>query len=625
MKYLNTTSKLFCALAVVSLSLAVAGCERPEDPMLKILQTSTTKTRVDNLSRTMDLIFNLKQFDKAELENNVAMGLNLWSGYSGEKFEAVNWQADPQATETLKAFPSLPQAVNFDGTTFLPTDAVFLQQELWCKYIANRVTKDTYLGKFELYRLFAGEFEPEKDDSSPIVSMIGKLHPDLSDDDAAKLASALKLFDWTTRNIQLEPTPRFDEDEIEEQRLVDGDSLVASGLPEPGTRRQPWHVLTFARADFIERAKLFMNFCHRSELPAVMLATQKDDSLSPWAVGVAVGSKLYLFDTRLGLPILQSDGKIATLSDVRENPELLSSLDLSVEESLADDTKYWVGADELKSLVGLVYWTPESASNRIAALEANLLGRQQLPLVNNPAETIKQLPDVDGVQYKAWDIELRTLAFRKVLAESLPKAVSDDTLAQKLGWYFTEEDYVIRFPNYRTARARFYKGKFARSVGVRSNRDAIESFAILTYNDNVIASLETDRSLQLQLQLQRGDTQSPVEFEREIRSRQQLMRLVRRDAGLFMCQGHFDNGSFSTTANWLPTLLDASDNERWTPGLAYLHGRALESQHYYDKAIKALKADGGPQQHGNLIRARLLQKQLDTHFADVTRKSDDTQ
>jgi len=184
---------------------------------------------------------------------------------------------------------------------------------------------------------------------------------------------------------------------------------------------------------------------------------------------------------------------------------------------------------------------------------------------------------------------------------------------------------VIRFPNYRTARARFYKGKFFRTEGVRANRDAIESFAILTYTDDAIASLETNRDLQVQLQLQQGKDQSPVEFKREIRSRQALMQLVRRDAGLFMCQSHYDNRSVSTTANWLPTLLEESNNERWTPGLVYLHGRALESRHEYDKAIVALQQDGGPQQHGNLIRARLLQKQIDTHFADVKRKSDDAQ
>ena len=146
------------------------------------------------------------------------------------------------------------------------------------------------------------------------------------------------------------------------------------------------------------------------------------------------------------------------------------------------------------------------------------------------------------------------------------------------------------------------------------------------YTDPVIASLETNRNLQMQLQIFRNKDQSPVEFEREIKSRQQLMRLVRRDAGLFMCQAHYDNGSMSTAANWLPTLIDESSNERWIPGLSYLNGRALESRHEYDKAIDAYKSNqGGAQQHGNLIRARLLQKQLDTLFADVKRDKDDSQ
>ena len=95
------------------------------------------------------------------------------------------------------------------------------------------------------------------------------------------------------------------------------------------------------------------------------------------------------------------------------------------------------------------------------------------------------------------------------------------------------------------------------------------------------------------------------------------MRLVRRDAGLFMCQSHFDNGSMSTTCNWVPKLLREQDVDRWETGLKYLGGRAYEAQYQYDEAIEFLKADG-PQQHGNLIRVWLLKEQIETQFAKKT-------
>ena len=138
------------------------------------------------------------------------------------------------------------------------------------------------------------------------------------------------------------------------------------------------------------------------------------------------------------------------------------------------------------------------------------------------------------------------------------------------------------------------------------------------YEDETIAGLETDRDLQTMIGIRQAN-QTPAEFEQQIRSRQVQMRLVRRDAGLFMCQSHFDNGSVSTTANWVPKLLEEQDVDRWEPGLRYLNARALEARHQYDEAIEQLKAEG-PQQHGNLIRARLLKEQIETRY---TKKMDE--
>ena len=86
-----------------------------------------------------------------------------------------------------------------------------------------------------------------------------------------------------------------------------------------------------------------------------------------------VGEDYYLFDTKLGLPIPgEKLGSIATLDQVRENPELITSLGLTNEESLADNTDYWVKPGQLDNLVSLVYTSPESVSKRMSTLEAAL-------------------------------------------------------------------------------------------------------------------------------------------------------------------------------------------------------------------------------------------------------------
>jgi len=593
MRQALTTSALAFAFL-----FAVSGCERPEDPMLKILESTASQTR--------------------EFKNSVSQGLNRWAGYSKELFESTEWNVDSTLQEILEPYrESLPAVSRMDGSSFLSNDAQYLQAVAWLDLIANRVKDKTFLGQFELMRLMADDFEADEDDESPVDTVVQKLNPDLSGDDAKDLSLAIRLFDWVTRNIQLDETPSYTEEEIEEQRLVEAETLAASGLAAPGAKRTIWDILVFARGDYMEKAKLFIALCDRMDLPCVMLATGED--AEPWAVGVSIGDDFYLFDTKMGLPIPGSDGtNVATLSSVMADASLLTSLDLTVKESLADDTKYWVTDKDLEKLTGLVYWDPVGASRRIAVLEDSLIGDQKMQLVSRADETIAKLPKLENVQYKAWDISLQTNQFRQILGESMPKAVTDDALAQRLDWYFPEEGYVMRFANYRTARSRFFRGKFEKPKIARltGNRDAIESFAMLMYEDETIAGLQTDRNLQMMIGV-RKPNQTPAEFEQEVRSRQAQMRLVRRDAGLFMCQSHFDHGSLSTTANWVPKLLAEQDVQRWEPALNYLYARALESRHQYDEAIEQLKTEG-PQQHGNLIRARLLKQQIETHFANKT-------
>jgi hypothetical protein len=606
----------FSILSVAILS-SVAGCERPEDPMLKVLESTALQTRVDDLSRTVDFVFSDRQFDQTKFNGEVSTGLNRWANYSAEQFEKTNWKQDETIKEMIAPYDDLPAVSRMGESSFLADDAQFLQAAAWLNQIKTRVQDNTYLGQFEFYRLMADNYEPGDDEEAPVDAVIAKLNPDLNESDAEKLSLAIKLFDWVTRNVQLEETPTYSEEEIEEQRLVEADSLSAAGLVSRGAKRTVWQVLMFARGDYVEKAKLFMQLCHQADLPTVMFGT--GDNAEPWAVGVLIGEDWFLFDTRLGLPIPgENNASVATLADVKADASLLSKLDLSVEESLADDTKYWTTESDLEKLTGLVFWTPQSASNRIATLESNLIGDQRMKLKLRADEIIAKLPKIENVEYKPWNISLQTARYRKVLGESIPKAVSDDALAEKLRWHFTEEGYIMAFPNYRTARTRFIRGKFERERESRT-RDSIESFAVLMYEDQTIAGLETNRDLQRMIGIRKDASsgQTQADFDREIVSRQMQMRLVRRDAGLFMCQAHFDNGSMSTTANWIPKLLEEQDVDRWKTGLSYLGSRAMEARHQYDEAIEYLKAEG-PQQHGNLIRARLLREQVKTRFTKAT-------
>ena len=251
------------ALAIAFLVVAT-GCERPEDPMLKILQSTVSNTQIDDLSRTLDFVFSERQSDQTEFNNRVSQGLNRWGSYSKELFDSTEWEQDATVKDLLETFADeLPTIDRMDGSSFLTTDSQYLQSLAWLDFIANRVGETGYLGQFELYRLMADLYDPDDDEEAPIDVLFQKLNPELSAEEAQKLSLAIQLFDWVTRNIQLDPVPSYTEEEIEEQRLVEADTLSAMGLAAPGAKRDPWQLMMFARGDYIEKAKLFMALCHR--------------------------------------------------------------------------------------------------------------------------------------------------------------------------------------------------------------------------------------------------------------------------------------------------------------------------------------------------------------------------
>ena len=50
------------------------------------------------------------------------------------------------------------------------------------------------------------------------------------------------------------------------------------------------------------------------------------------------------------------------------------------------------------------------------------------------------------------------------------------------------------------------------------------------------------------------------------------------------------------------------DAERWSDGVVYLLGRAMEGGKEYDEAIEVLGDSNSIQAHGNIIRQRMLKE-----------------
>ena len=613
-----TVSGLACLMGGVVLFSSLS-CTPTADPLMDLLDTQLSSLKVDTLSRTMSMVVSSERFDKTQFEEKLAASLNRWAKSEEELMNADEWKVDPLAKAIAANYSELPSAGALDGLGFINTDSYFVQQNFWAKKLTERLAESAVMGPFEIY---LGNVAVENDNADAktdedeealdlLTQSIVKIHADLSEEDAVTLASTLKVFDWVIRNVHLLADDALvaGADNLDDLKLNASEDLAAAGVPGLGYTRFPAQVMLYSRGDYVERAKLFMTMVDQLGVATVMLVPKSEDGASgdarPWAVGANIGGKLFLFDTKLGLPIPGAEsGAIATLEEARTNAEILDSLDLSVNESLKDATKYWVKAAQLKDLSALVYAEPESTSYRFWELESNLVGDTRMKLTVEPTAVIEKMPKLDGIEYGVWDIGYKTHQFRLALRDAIAESTFKDDIRDKISWYYSDEYYINEFVRYRTARSKYFNGLFE-TIRNDGNLNAIELFYSMIYKDSKIDSLMTDKIFQLRLRVTQGDLPTSV-WQNTIRGMQANMKLVRRDSGLFLSQCHFDNGNFRTAANWLTRLEQVADTSRWQPAIDYLRARTLEAQRDYDSAVEIYNKQESEQFHGDLIRVRLL-------------------
>jgi hypothetical protein len=600
-------------LSTLLVLLSIVGCKPAKDPFLELAEAKSKVMQVDDLSRSMDLVVSEQRiYDQKEFEEKIIAGLNRWSNKilsDGELTAAggdvSNWKLDSAMQELVDKNKNLDLVSRTTRAGYLSSDAFYLRNCAWENRLAKRVCEESPVNSLELYRLAAqlSDVDANKPRESN-VKIVQTLHPDLSDVDAKKLTDVLLMFDWVVRNTQLNDEIVVSPDEAPKEKLNDisTDNLAVNGVRGLGYQHYRWQLLYLARADYVERARLILALCRQRGLDAAMLEVNG----RPWAVGALIGEQIYLFDTKLGLPIPGTKpGRIATLAEARERPEILDSLDLKVEESTRENTKYWVKSTDLGEVNALIMTSPEAVSRRMFILQGRLIGDFQIPVSDSPSASVEKFSKLPGVTPKIWDIEFQVHQFRQALRSALAQSSFDDQLISKVSWYYLDEAYVDGFAPYRKARDLFVLGRFESDLN-SNKQNATELFYNLIYSDQTIDNLSLNRDLLTSLRILQKEGQSAAEFQNRLRDVQQQMRLVRRDAGVFLSQCHFDNGNPSAAANWLRRMRDRDDTERWMPTIEYVLGRAVESRREYDEAVKLYKRSAAAQFHGDLVRARLL-------------------
>ncbi|QEG33021.1 tetratricopeptide repeat protein [Bythopirellula goksoeyrii] len=443
--------------------------------------------------------------------------VNQW--FRNLKADQVDWQPSdlidtlPQNIRDAESIAPLVTPKALREGLFDLADVRSLQEAIWLRDIGNWAKKDAY----------------------------------------EKVDIALALFDWTIRNIQLDESD------------------------QPGFVHQPWQALMYGHGSAEMRAWVFAGLCLEQQLDVAMLSVNEEGKDPKWWLpALVVDGELYLFDTRLGLPILDAEAEqVATLSEVIADPSLLRNLDL------ADEYLYPYTKEDLSHITASVVATPLQLSRRAAALQNALQGEDFVVLSSPPRglpEALKKLENIAEVKLWAYPYEER-------LAEESMKRPQRELAAQQ----------VLAF----SQRPRLWKARVLHFQGTKP--------IPVSQQDDPLAQPRLGHREALQ-QYQNGDIRTPdAVLDQFDASKQMIYRAIKYSASYWLGLLSYDEGKFEVAEDWFRRrTLEAHSNGFWTPGANYNLARTLEQLGRNEEAIEILEADQSPQRFGNLLRARRI-------------------
>ena len=426
----------------------------------------------------------------------------------------------------------------------------------------------------------------------------------LAEGDRDRLSTTLKLFDWTVRNVAIEP------DRIPNPGIPDppGGRFKFDG---PGYRQTVYQTAMRGSGDALQRAELFIRLCRQAGSDAFAIAASGDGSTdpTPFAVGVLIGDDVYLFEPRLGIPIPGPDSVgVATLRQARRDASVMRRL------TVPGFFEYPLSKSDVQSVVALVPATPESLSPRMRRLQQALTGNRRMSthVAWEPtAERIDAASGISGV--RLWDQPVASEEYAEMLRRMMDR---DARLAAYVAqrWLMIESPVpasrTLALGRYRQLVGRFDAGDAGESDG----RGARELLLRLRQPEFEIEDLRTDPQLQKKYDLRRQLGMPEADFDRQIGFVQELLRQGKRTATYWLSLIQYEDGMFDNAVRWLDDrVLDAADGAegRWNGPAYYNLARAHEAAGRTDDALRLYRREGLATEHGARIRARLLSRQTD--------------
>ena len=422
---------------------------------------------------------------------------------------------------------------------------------------------------------------------------------------------ARRLFDWTVRNVQLEP------------------QLVIDGKPQGHLPQLPWETLLTGQGAPIDRAWLFLLLARQAGLDAALLGVPDaahHGAVIPWTIGVRIEQEVYLFDPTLGLPIPAPDGiKVASGGPLEIRPATLSQLvaqdALLHKLDAGEKHPYPVQKSQLSQVVVLVEAAPTAVSKRMKLVQSRLAGQQKAVVAVAPSQQLarwKNLPHVHAVQlwsfpFDTWQ-SLEHLTETMMRLKTVPLLPFQTRMPIHAGRVDGEEKSVL-------VNA-LWKGRLLHLRGLFSG----ESSATFFYQATRPPNEELDEAVPqmaeqffhsaLAADPQRSTEELKAAAKQQAERQIVLLVVAKHDASYWLGLILFEKGNYAGAIDYFGRrTLAALPNSPWRYGASYNLARSYEASGDYRKAIELYRANAKQfGDTGQLLRATWLAESSGVHL-----------
>jgi tetratricopeptide (TPR) repeat protein len=586
---LGLLAPLWIGLVLTATSPAAAAQEGP-------VQGSAPRDGVDHLSESMALIGRAAQYQSDEADRQIRYHLDEVI----RKEPIPTWQA-------CKLLGTLDDSVR-------P-----LLKQAWMDQASLAAEDVDYLRECYLFQRVA-RWAMESPGSSSMLREWFQSRPESIDEgDWQSLQRAARLFDWTITNVQLEPAI-VDKSSIEAKRhpfieipfaSKPDDLRLPPSLQMNGTgyRRMAMESLYFGSGDAWQRAAVMILLCRQAGIDAYLLAvpesTAADTSYQVWCVGVHVGREIYLFDTQMGIPINgPGQSGIATLTQAKADPSVLRRM------NVAGGFDYPIQSKAISRVTALLECKPSAITQRIARLQSSLVGDWKMIVSIDPDAIAERAIEAKGItEARIWSTPLQAIQYRMALREFRQRNMLAEANYQlRLGLLLPGRPLAVA--RWSHLIGRFDVPEDARPPGARI------SYMEVRKSDKEIEQLHADLELQVSIGLRRELGEDEAMFMQRVAIARDMLKEARQTACFWLGCIELDLGHYDKAVSWFDRrTLKPDPTGTWSAGARFNLAQCYEQLSRKDEATALLKTNDDPQEHGNRLRARFVNREKATDAA----------